>query len=447
MALRDVRKRIGSGIGMCLQFACANPMISLELFSVGVIAAIYPQFCMRVFMSPVVIYTAMLLTVFLRIGHHQQQEKLSRKKKAIDTHNEADSAEADHDADSINEVSEVTMKFGEQTLTEDLSTEKPMSEGKIWDIVEMEDHDEDSFHGKSVPREIVITEEGLMYRSHLDVIMEDIEGESGTPLKQTTDDDDDEDDDGSYIDPSEDGSYIDPSEDGDLEDRGKVPLEDFFSHTLQSSWKTFHNSNSSDMESSSESSVDHDSLGDLGPLVYQIHDQSDEFGELSRGQQKMDEEELRDENLFEIVHEGDVHSVSEDDNLIEIALSDHQEIINSSEEAVKRIDPGFTERKADNDQIQMGVNSSHSQEGNLIEIDLSVAADNLDVRQKMESDDDHKTPNLAEFTLEEETQYSKQAELSSSSEKHGEIHQPETTEIGDVATPPPSRPPLGSEGI
>lgn len=437
MALRDVRKRIGSGIGLSLQFACANPMISLELFAVGVVAAIYPQFCMRVFMSPVVIYTAMFLTVLLRIGHQQQQEKLSMKQKEIDTHNEADSAEADHD-DSINEVSEATMKFGEQSITEGLSNEEPVGEGKIWDIVEMEDHDEDGFHEKSVPREILITEEGLMYRSQLDVIMEDIEGESGTPLKQT-DEEEEEDD------------YIDPSEDGDIEDRGKVPLEDFFSHTLHSSWKTFHNSNSSDdMESSSESSVDHDSLGDLGPLVYQIHDQSDEFEEFSRGQQKMDEEELRDENLFEIVHEGDVHSVSEDDNLIEITLSDHQEIMNSPEEAVKCIDPGFTERKADNDQIQMDGNSSHSQEGNLIEIDLSAAAGNLDAMQntEMESDDDdHKTPNLAEFTLEEETQYSKQAELSSSSEKHGEIHQPETTETGDAATLQLSRPPLGSEGI
>jgi len=425
MALWDASKRIGSGIGLCLQFACANPMISLELLAVGVVTAIYPQFCMRVFMSPVVIYTAMLLTALLRTGHRQQQEKLSRKKKSMGTHNEADSAGADHDG-SINEVSEVTMRFGEQTITEALGTEESVGEGKIWDIVEMED-DEDGLH-----REIVITEEGVMYRCQLDVIMEDIEGENGTPLRQTDDEDDDDD---GYIDPSD-------QDDEDVEERSKVLLEEFFSHTLQSPWKTFHNSNSSDdMESSSESSVDHGSLGDLGPLVYEIHDQSGGFEELSRGQQNMDEEELMDENLFEIVHVGDVQSVPEDDNLIEIALSDHQEIMNSPEEAVKLIDPGFTQRKADHDQVQMGGNSIHPEEGNLIEIDLSAAADNFDVMQstEMESDDDHKSRNPAESTFEEETHCSKQTEL-----KHGEIHQLETTEIRDDATP--SKPPLGSEG-
>lgn len=430
MALWDAGKRIGSGIGLCLQFACVHPMISLVLLAVGVVAASYPKFCMRVFMSPVVIYTAMLLTALLRTGHRQQQEKLSRKKKSIDIQNEAD-----HD-DSMNGVSEVTMKSGEKTVTEPLSIEESVGGGKIWDIDEMENGED------GLQRDIVITEEGMMYRSHLDVIMEDIEGESGTPLRESDDEEEDDDDDDGYIDPSD-------QDDEEIADRGKILLDEFFSHTLQSSWKTFHDSNSSDdMESSSESSVENGSLGDLGPLVYEIQDQPGGFEELSRGQQNMDEEELRDENLFEIVNVGDVHSVSEDDNLIEIALSDHQGILNPPEEAVKLIDPGFTEGKADHDQVQLGGNSSQPEEGNLIEIDLSAAADNLDAMQstEMESGDDHKTRNPAESTFQEQTQCSKQAELSSLSEKHGEIHQPETTEIEDGATSPPLKLPLGSEG-
>eukprot|EP01018_Ginkgo_biloba_P022543 Gb_32108 [translate_table: standard] len=449
-------------------FAWENPIISFELLGVGILTVLYPHFCFKIFLSPVVVYTVFFLTALLSLGHRQQQQKA----EAAINNSIADSS-------AINQVS-VSRTFQEQytvttlhvirTASEivGINQEKvqddaiPINDGELQmpNVLEEEEIKKNSTREEGIENRLLdvsdktvliaspnvgkmdefekregeccsetqillrgrrdihstksvrfsdtetVIEDG--YRRHnLDVIMEDVELEESSieiedsMVKPDVDDSDDE----ASMRLSPSPCHSPTSSQEYLDDERKVRLEDFFSLTLQSSWKSFahhhYNYSCSDSDNSddgADSSSSNASLGDLGPLLYEIpptlhhcsytYNSSQHQGtdaeqtalmHKSNIAEDIDEEspvEFRftwtedegDENLFEIVHMGDAQSMSEDDNLIEIALSDQEK---HPEEELKLINPGFDKAQGHTEEYKFN-SSECPEEENLIEIDISA---------------------------------------------------------------------------
>lgn len=418
-----VKNSVGSILGVFYRFVWENPIISFQLLSAGLLTMLYPQFCFKVFLSPVVVYTAFLLTALLSIGHRQQQEKDAAKIAKEPIH------EVCHlTKESIHEETATVISSKEcvEYVKERIVVEKveegdkegfSIEDDEFGDSVEVQDGfvDGKEIHGRKEKNEIYGDEVMVpdfqrdytksvhfsdsvieVYRTHLDVILEEGEEEEHshaedlTPRKIDTDDSEDDDDALLNVSPR--------SENKEDEDQRKVRLEDFFSLTLQSTWKTFgqgaatknfssDEDDDDDTDSSSEASGD--SLGRLGPLVYEVQDpqqshekerNSPRESSSTGGESPVDfhftwteeDEGEEKESLFEIVHSGDAHSTSEEENLIEIALSDQEN--NPERQAIKgTVDHNHEEQPHQEKDIK----PHGAEEENLIEIDLSAEKNGL----------------------------------------------------------------------
>lgn len=270
------------------------------------------------------------------------------------------------------------------------------------------------------------------------------------------------------------------SEDREDQQQRKVGLEDFFSLTLncESTWRSFghdgasasNNSCTSDDDDDTDSSGSSEgSLGHLGPLLYIVDDpkhshsvQSNSFPENSSlpsnggGEESpvdfhfsWTEEDEREEkeSLFEIVHAGDAQSMSEEENLIEITLSDQE----NSE--LPEIQATIDQRNAEEKTLKAPENREKDkfegpEEENLIEIDLSAHSIGLpeEIEEKHliqgdlsdHSGDDppvHSDPTLeTEPKLEEEIKAPEQNESSPAEQpgKNLEEGHPQRAEIGET---------------
>ncbi|GLJ36143.1 hypothetical protein SUGI_0725070 [Cryptomeria japonica] len=456
-----------------------------------------------VFLSPVVVYTGFFLTALLSIGHRQQQEKVAalEKNKGVvkegmplnevcqlrSLSEETITGFSSGKYDEYAEESIVSEKIQEEEFnggfvdgmeinSREMETE--VYENRSLDLSNEEirapDFQKDQNRAKSVHFSDNLIEG--VYRTQLDVIMEENEEEErnhieiSTPRKIDSDSDD------------EAPMNVSPqSEDKEDQQQRKVRLEDFFSLTLncESTWRSFghHGASASNNSCTSDDDDDDDtdssgssegSLGHLGPLLHIVDDpkhshsvQSNFFVEDSLhsnggGEESpvdfhfsWTEEDEREEkeSLFEIVHAGDAQSMSEEDNLIEIALSDQEN--SELPEVQATMDQRNTEEQPLKAQEHREKDKFEGpEEENLIEIDLSKHSIGLpeEIEEKNliqgelsdHSGDDppvHSDPTPeTESKLEEEIKAPEQNESSPTENpgKNQEEGHPQRAEIGEI---------------
>lgn len=452
---------------------------------------LYPQFCFRLFLSPVVVYTGFFLTALLSIGHRQQQEKVAalEKNNGEKTLNEVCQLKRFSEEAKTGFSSGKDDEYAEDSIMSEDSQEEEFNGGFV-DGMEMQSRETETDVRENISNEEIRAPEYQnraksvhfsdnliegIYRTQLDVIMEENEEEErihieiSTPRKIESDSED------------EAPMNVSPqSEDREDQQQRKVRLEEFFSLTLncESTWRSFGYGGASTSNNSCTSDDDDDddtdssgssegSLGHLGPLLYIVDDpkqshsiQSFENSSLPSnggGEESLvdfhfswteEDEKEEKESLFEIVHAGDAQSMSEEDNLIEIALSDQE----NSE--IPEIRATTDQRNAEEKQPLKAQEHKEKdkfegpEEENLIEIDLSAHSiglpDEIEEKNHIQEDlsdhsgDDppvHGDPTVEiEQKLEEEMKVPEQNESPQTEQpgKNLEESHPKRAEIGET---------------
>lgn len=380
----DLICRLKSGTVFCFKFSRAHPITSILLCSFCLIATSFPMvFRSLIFFLTLFVSTTLFLEAILSVITRPRALESERKpaKASIESHEVYEQKElVEINKHGGSEVAECEA----ETRTEIVESghqgeEKEDKLNPNEDKLEISNAGIDLMEFKLTEKEDEITahkseqEEAISYISPLSVVNGGTREEEGSfhvgqPAFYS-------------------GLDLVGEAEGDEPPRFSLDLgsNDFFSIALHSSWERFDPSSDSGSEASSEN---------LGPLFDEYNPHSTTDGE----NPNEDKNDLpvdfhfngRDENRFELFHEDSSDSTSEDENLIEIAISEQQVLKRYGREThglyqdvtgePNLIDldysDGFLEQGSVREQILIEILSderaSFPEEENLIEIDLST---------------------------------------------------------------------------
>lgn len=380
---KNLIRRSKNATVFCFKFTRAHPIISILLCSLCLIAKSFPMvFRCLIFFSTLIVSTALFLEAILSVITRPRALKSEKQpaKASIEIHEVYEQKELIQIKENGEpQVAECKEETGTEIVeTDHQGEEKEDKQNPNEDKLEFSNVGIEMMEFKLTEKENEITarkseeEEAISYINPQDVVNSGSEEEDGSLHF------------GQRIFYS--GLDLGGEAEGDELPRFSFGLgsNDFFSMPLHSSWERFDSSSDSGSEASSEN---------LGPLFDDYNPQSTADGENPNKDENGPPDfhfHGRDESRFVLFHGNSSDSTSEDENLIEIAISE-QRVPNRYSRGMHGLYPdvteepnlidldyseGFPEEGSVREQNLLEIFSderaSFPEEENLIEIDLSA---------------------------------------------------------------------------